>query len=108
MSDKFVGASVKRREDAALLTGRGRFVDDISFPGTLVARMVRSPHPHARIRSIDASGALRMPGVHLVITHADLPEVLRGQRFPMPVPNPAIRREWTNLVLAEDEVCYVG
>jgi len=108
MSDRFVGTRVERREDADLLTGHGRFVDDIAFPGTLVARVVRSPHPHARIRGIDPSEALRMPGVHLVITHADLPKTLRGKRFPLMVPNPWIRREWTNPALAEDEVCYVG
>ena len=50
---KFFGAAVKRKEDAALLTGRGHFVDDIRFPGTLHAAFVRSAHAHAKIRGID-------------------------------------------------------
>jgi aerobic carbon-monoxide dehydrogenase large subunit len=108
MSDRFVGTSVERREDQALLTGRGRFTDDIALPGTLVARMVRSPHPHARIVGIDAGEARRAPGVHAVITAADLPEALRQRRFPLLVPNPWLRRPWTCPVLAVDEACYVG
>ncbi|MGB7037148.1 MAG: hypothetical protein WBD71_16670, partial [Xanthobacteraceae bacterium] len=53
MGAKHFGARVKRLEDPALLTGRGRFVDDIKLPGTLHACFVRSPHAHARIRAID-------------------------------------------------------
>ena len=73
MGAKHFGARVKRLEDPALLVGRGRFVDDIPLPGTLHACFVRSPHSHARVRSIDASAALAQPGVHAVLTAADLP-----------------------------------
>ena len=66
MGAKLFGARVKRLEDPALLTGRGRFVDDIHLPGTLHAAFVRSPHPHARIRGIDTEAASAMPGVHAV------------------------------------------
>ena len=73
MGAKHFGARVARLEDPALLTGRGRFVDDISLPGALHACFVRSPHAHARIRAIDPSTARSMPGVHAVLTAADLP-----------------------------------
>ena len=57
-----------RVEDAALLTGQGRFLDDLDpLPGTLVAAVVRSPHAHARIRSVDLERARSMPGVAAVI-----------------------------------------
>ncbi|HEY6831826.1 MAG TPA: xanthine dehydrogenase family protein molybdopterin-binding subunit [Pseudolabrys sp.] len=60
-----------RHEDARLITGQGQFSDDFSFPGQTYAAMVRSPHPHARIVSIDKSAALAMPGVLGVFTGAD-------------------------------------
>ena len=104
---KFFGAAVKRKEDPALLTGRGHFVDDLRLPGTLHACFVRSAHAHARIRGIDASAALALPGVHLVLTHADLPEPVQ-KPFSLLVPNPAISQLFMPSALAKDEVCYVG
>src|SRR6267378_8122627 len=68
----FVGQSVLRREDARMLTGRGRFTDDIQLPGMTYAAVVRSSYGHARIRSIDASRATAMAGVVGVLTEADL------------------------------------
>ena len=73
MGAKWFGASVQRKEDPALLTGRGRFVDDIKLPGMLHVMVLRSPHPHAAIRGIDKTRALALPGVHAVVTYADLP-----------------------------------
>ena len=69
---RFVGAKVARVEDPRLLTGRGRYVDDIDFPGLLHAAFVRSPHPHAEILAVDADAARRVPGVAAVFTGADL------------------------------------
>lgn len=66
------GREVRRIEDAGLLAGAGRFSDDISLPGQTYLGFLRSPHPHARIRSIDASEALAMPGVVAVLTGTDL------------------------------------
>jgi aerobic carbon-monoxide dehydrogenase large subunit len=66
-----VGQSLVRREDARLLTGRGRFGDDISLPGQLFAYVLRSPHPHADIVSVDAAAAATAPGVAVVLTGAD-------------------------------------
>ncbi len=108
MGAKHFGARVARLEDPALLTGRARFVDDIKLPGTLEACFVRSPHPHARIRAIDANAARAMPGVHAVLTADDLPPRLATGQIPMLVPNPAIKTPRTQLALARHEVCYVG
>jgi carbon-monoxide dehydrogenase large subunit len=108
MGAKHFGARVTRFEDPALLAGRGRFVDDIELPGALIASFVRSPYGHARIRSIDVSGALGMPGVHAVLTADDLPEPMRSERIPNLMANPAIRIMRTQHALAKDEVCYVG
>ena len=90
MGAKHFGARVARLEDPALLTGRGRFVDDMKLAGALHACFVRSPHAHARIRSIDASTARAMPGVHAVLTADDLPGRMAASQIPMLVPNPAI------------------
>jgi carbon-monoxide dehydrogenase large subunit len=66
-----IGASVLRKEDARLLTGRGSFSDDLDLPGQTYAVMLRSPHAHARIAGIDPAAALRAPGVLAVLTGAD-------------------------------------
>ena len=67
-----IGARVPRREDAALLTGRGRFIDDVERARQAHAWIVRSPHAHARIVSMDTKDAAAMPGVIAVFTHGDL------------------------------------
>src|ERR1700688_4289202 len=90
MGAKWFGAAVKRKEDPALLAGRGRFIDDVRLPGTVHAAFVRSPHPHARIRGIKTAAARAMKGVHLVLAFADLPEPLRKNSLPLFVPSPAI------------------
>ncbi len=68
---RFIGQPMPRHEDARLITGQGRFTDDFSFPGQTYAAMVRSPHAHARIVSIDKTAALALPGVLGVFTGAD-------------------------------------
>src|SRR5262249_58451884 len=67
-----VGTRVLRREDAPILTGRARYIDDLVIHGAYSARLVRSPYAHARIVSIDTSGAAAMDGVIGVFTGADL------------------------------------
>ncbi len=69
--DSMIGKSIPRKEDRRLLTGRGRFSDDINILGQAHAAMVRSPHAHARIKGIDAAAALAAPGVIAVLTGAD-------------------------------------
>jgi len=73
--DKLVGKPIRRREDPKLMTGSGNFLDDIRLPGMSYAAVLRSPVAHARIRSIDTSGARAMPGVIGVFTGEDLAEV---------------------------------
>lgn len=69
----WTGRSLPRFEDAALLTGRGRFIDDLGTPpGTLHAAILRSPHGHARIEAIDAARARALPGVAAVLTGEDV------------------------------------
>src|SRR5712691_6235566 len=70
--------------------------------------VLRTPHPHAAIRGIDKRRALALPGVHAVVTYADLPETMRKQTVPLLVPNPAIRQVYMPYCLAKDEVCFVG
>ena len=71
--DKWVGQSLPRFEDAALLTGRGRYFDDCGTPpGTLHAAILRSPHGHARIERIDTSAARALPGVAAILTGEDI------------------------------------
>src|SRR4051794_24543973 len=70
--DKFgIGQPVRRKEDVRLLTGRGTYTDDINRPGQLHAFVLRSPHAHARIRSIDTTAAQAAPGVAAVLTGHD-------------------------------------
>ena len=68
---RFIGKPLPRKEDARLITGKGRFTDDFSLDGQAYAVMVRSPYPHARIVAIDAAPAKAMPGVLGVFTGAD-------------------------------------
>ncbi|MGH8641318.1 MAG: xanthine dehydrogenase family protein molybdopterin-binding subunit, partial [Burkholderiales bacterium] len=67
-----IGAPIERVEDERLLRGQGAYVDDVKRPGALHAAVVRSPLAHGRVRSIDGSAALAIPGVHAVITAADV------------------------------------
>src|SRR5215831_13542257 len=70
-----MGASRLRKEDARFIRGRGTYVDDIKLPGMLFGSIVRSPFAHARIKSIDKSKALAVPGVVAVLTADDLKPV---------------------------------
>jgi aerobic carbon-monoxide dehydrogenase large subunit len=71
MSATGIGASVKRKEDYRFITGKGHYVDDINRPGQAHAYFLRSPHAHATIDKIDASAAMKSPGVVAVFTGAD-------------------------------------
>ncbi len=108
MSGKAVGARVLRSEDPRLLTGRGAFVDDIRLPNMLHAAFVRAHHAHARLRRIDATAALALPGVHAIFTAIDMTPAMRASRMPVLVPIPFAKFPLTQFALAVDEVCYVG
>ena len=71
-SAALIGKPVTRKEDLRLLTGKGRYSDDVSLPQQAYAAIVRSPHAHAEILSIDASAALALPGVLAVYTFAEI------------------------------------
>lgn len=69
-----IGAEIRRKEDPRLLSGQGRYADDLQVPGMVQAVFARSPHPHARIARIDTAAAREAEGVLLVLTGADLVE----------------------------------
>ena len=85
---QLIGSRLRRVEDPRLILGRGRFAADITRPGLLHAAFVRSPHAHALVRSIDTSGARRMPGVVAVFTAADL--AAAASPFPIQVQAPGL------------------
>src|SRR5271168_4150939 len=97
-----VGKSVLRKEDPALLSGRGRYADDLAVPvGTLHAHVVRSPHAHADIVGIDITAALKHDGVWAVITGEDVKKL--SDPFLAAIKTPV--QQWA---LAVERVRYVG
>ena len=70
---QYVGKHVKRVDGNAIVTGRTQFIDDLSLPGRLIARVLKSPYPHANILSIDTEKAGALPGVKAVLTHETVP-----------------------------------
>jgi carbon-monoxide dehydrogenase large subunit/6-hydroxypseudooxynicotine dehydrogenase subunit gamma len=100
-----IGRRIGRLEDRRLLRGLGHFVDDVNRTGQLWMRVLRAPLAHAWIRSIDAEGALALPGVEAVLTGEDLEGVA-----PIPVRTATEHRleEFLQPVLARERVRYVG
>jgi 4-hydroxybenzoyl-CoA reductase subunit alpha len=74
----YVGKSVPRKDGPLKATGRAQYTVDISLPGMLIGKVLRSPHPHARIRHIDTSRAEKLPGVKAVVTAADSLQIKHG------------------------------
>jgi carbon-monoxide dehydrogenase large subunit len=106
MKNTFIGAAIERREDLRFLRGRGQYVDDLAPPGLLYAVILRSAVPHGRIRAIDASAALKMPGVHAVITAKDMPG--GPPIIPMRLQPLAELKPFEQPVIAAGKVRYVG
>ncbi len=79
MIGSLIGSAVPRLEGPEKLAGQALYAADIALPNTLWGRILRSPHPHARIRGIDAAGAWRVPGVRAVVTGPDIPGHLMGK-----------------------------
>ncbi|MGI9491828.1 MAG: xanthine dehydrogenase family protein molybdopterin-binding subunit, partial [Geminicoccaceae bacterium] len=71
---KWIGTRPIRPDGVDKVTGRAKFGADMSLPDMLVGKVLRSPHPHARIRGIDTSKAAALPGVKAIVTSADFPE----------------------------------
>src|SRR5215510_9159180 len=103
---KVIGTRPIRHDGVDKVTGRARYGADISLPGMLHGKVLRSPHAHARIKSIDASAALALPGVKAVITGADFPQLPAGvvQMGELPM-NP---RYMAMNLMAHDKVLYDG
>jgi len=102
----YVGMPIKRREDFRFITGRATYVDDIKLAGMFHAAILRSPRAHARIRSIDTSKALALPGVTKIITYKDLEDLA----VPVPIRMyqlPGLER-YLQPLLAHGKVRYVG
>jgi carbon-monoxide dehydrogenase large subunit len=116
---RFIGKPMPRKEDARLITGKGRFTDDFNLDGQTYAVMVRSPYPHARIVAIDAAAAKKMPGVLGVFTGADCAADKLGPIPHDPVPKTKFDMKLTgpgggavfvgpNVLLPADKVRHVG
>ena len=105
MGERLFGASVRRREDARLVTGRGRYVADVALPGLLHVAVRRSPHAHARIVRIDAEAARRRPGVVRVLVPADVAAL---GRLPLLVPHSSLIAPACPEILPQEIVSYAG
>jgi carbon-monoxide dehydrogenase large subunit len=106
MTTKMFGEPIARREDPRLVTGQGRYLDDLGR-GALAAAFVRSPHAHARITSIDVGGALDVEGLVAVYTYEDLTGRV-GEPLPLLIPHPALTHGRTGYPLAREVVRHVG
>jgi carbon-monoxide dehydrogenase large subunit len=114
-----IGQPIRRKEDYRMLTGAGRFSDDFRSPGEAYAVMVRSPYPHARIKGVDGTAALALPGVLAVLCGADcLADGLQpiphspvpSTKFDMKLTGPGGTKvfEGPHMLLPADKVRHVG
>ncbi len=106
MKNTYIGTPMERREDLRFLRGRGEYVDDLAAPGVLHAAILRSSVAHGRIVSLDVAAARRRPGVHAVITAANMPggpPIVPMRLQPLPQFKP-----YEQPVIAHDKVRYVG
>jgi carbon-monoxide dehydrogenase large subunit len=110
MSTRYIGAPIKRNEDARLLTGAALFIDDIELPHLLHAAFLRSPHAHARIHGIDVAAARQREGIVAIYTAADLGDYWKpGPLLVAPPPIAELEfHERTQVPLAKEKVRHVG
>ena len=106
MTTKLFGERVPRVEDSRLVTGDGRFLDDLAHDA-LEAAFVRSPHAHARIVDVDVTGALEVDGLVAIYTYEDL-DGRTSERLPLLIPHPTLTHGRTQHALANGEVNHVG
>src|SRR6185312_11606822 len=105
---QMIGAKIHRREDPRLVSGEGRYIDDFTRPGTVFLAVVRSPHAHARIKSIDVTNATKAPGVVAVYTHKDIAGVIAGTMPAAPAFVAEKKQIPPRFPIAEHEVVYQG
>jgi carbon-monoxide dehydrogenase large subunit len=108
MTQTYIGAPIRRKEDRRFLRGQGQFVDDVKLPFMLHAAILRSPHAHARILSIDPSAALEMEGVAGVITFQDIEDSVEPRPIPIRMRTYVGIEQFLQHPLAKDKVRYVG
>jgi carbon-monoxide dehydrogenase large subunit len=106
VTTKLFGEPVRRREDARLIVGRGRYLDDIGHTA-LAAAFVRSPHAHARVVDIDVEGALDVEGLVAIYTYDDLTGPM-AEPLPVLIPHPQLTAPRTGYPLAREKVHHVG
>ncbi|PWW22017.1 xanthine dehydrogenase molybdenum binding subunit apoprotein [Geodermatophilus normandii] len=106
MTTKLFGEPVRRREDARLVTGRGRYLDDLGA-GALAAAFVRSPHAHARVLDVDVEAALDVEGLVAIYTYEDLTGPM-AEPLPVLIPHPQLHAPRTGYPLANGVVNHVG
>jgi len=107
VTTKLFGEPIPRREDPRLVSGDGRYLDDLGDAGTLAAAFLRSPHAHARVTDIDVSGALDVDGLVAVYTYDDL-EGRVAEPLPLLIPHPSLHAPRTAYPLAKEIVRHVG
>jgi len=107
MSAKVFGSGIRRREDPRLITGTATYTEDVVLPDMAYMALLRSPHAHARVRSIDTSRAKQAPGVLAVFTAADTEAALKPMPCAWLLPNAELKVA-TYPQLAKDTVRYVG
>ena len=107
MTTRLFGSGIRRREDPRLITGQASYTDDIKLNGMVHAAILRSPHGHARINSIDTSAAAAAPGVIAVYTGADIEGVLNPMPCAWVIPDSDVKAV-PYLPIAKDVVRYVG
>jgi carbon-monoxide dehydrogenase large subunit len=103
-----IGKPVRRIEDAPLITGKGRYIDDVRAPDALHVAFLRSPQAHAKIRRIDVAAARALPGVHAVLTFEDILPAMTRRRMMGGSRSGKLPETLIPTALAEDEVCFVG
>ena len=107
MTTRIFGSGIRRREDPRLITGGATYTDDVAVPGTVHAAILRSPHAHARITSIDTAGAASAPGVLAVYTGVDVEGVLNPIPCAWIIPESDVKAV-AHPAIAKDVVRYQG
>src|ERR1700744_811274 len=103
---RVIGTRPIRHDGVDKVTGRAKYGDDYTFPGMLHGKVLRSPHAHARIKSINFDKALKLPGVLAIVTGADLPEVASKTEQ---VGEGAVNTRYVSMnILAREKVLYDG